>query len=90
VVHAADRDPASLDAPTGVDVRGWAEMLAAQPTTCDLPAIDASGTTGDPKGWCTRTRSNWLHCVGRITAGSSLIMPNRFLQTERPLQIMAS
>jgi fatty-acyl-CoA synthase len=130
-VIVANGDPASLEAPAGVTVHGWDDLLAAQSASYDFPVLDersaaamcyTSGTTGDPKGVVYSHRSNWLHTMQGLTnlgmgvsagdsilaivpmfhanawglpysalmAGASLIMPDRFLQPEPLLAIMAS
>jgi fatty-acyl-CoA synthase len=71
-VIVANGDAAALEAPAGVQVHSYTELLAAQSDEYDYPAIDeksaaamcyTSGTTGDPKGVVYSHRSNWLHAM---------------------------
>ncbi|CAM2956453.1 long-chain fatty acid--CoA ligase [Skermania piniformis] len=130
-VIVANGDPAQLQAPAGVQVHGYDELVADQPETYDWPVLDertaaamcyTSGTTGNPKGVVYSHRSMWLHsmqvCAGNgmalsdrdktlvivpmfhamawglpysaLMCGASLVMPDRFLQPEPLLQILAA
>lgn len=78
-VIVANGDAAALEAPAGVQVHSYTELLAAQPDTYDFPVIDersaaamcyTSGTTGDPKGVVYSHRSNWLHAMQVLSPAS--------------------
>lgn len=122
-------DAASVDAPAGVRVHSYQDLLAAGSDSYDYPVLDertaagmcyTSGTTGDPKGVVYSHRSNWLQAMqvvsgmnicdhdvalvivplfhanawalpyAALMCGASLLMPDRFLQPARLLQMMAA
>ncbi|MBF6297750.1 long-chain fatty acid--CoA ligase [Nocardia amamiensis] len=79
-VIVVNGDAATLEAPEGVQVHSYPELLAAQPDTYDFPVIDersaaamcyTSGTTGDPKGVVYSHRSNWLHAM-QVSANNGM------------------
>ncbi|MFC7752067.1 fatty acid--CoA ligase [Tsukamurella soli] len=123
-------DPAGVDAPHGVEVHDYRQLLDAQPDSYAWPDIDeraaaaacyTSGTTGDPKGVVYSHRSIWLHSLqvcasygmgvsptdtvlpivpmfhamswgipyATLMAGASVVMPDRFLQPEYVLRLLA-
>jgi len=130
-VIVVNGDSSTLEAPAGVTVHAYDELLAAPSDDFDFPVIDerqaaamcyTSGTTGDPKGVVYSHRSTFLHSMHVLTAdgmglsgkdnvlaivpmfhanawgipyaalmaGTSLLMPDRFLQPEPILQMMAA
>ncbi|MBF6137188.1 long-chain fatty acid--CoA ligase [Nocardia puris] len=130
-VIVTNGDASTVQAPQGVQVHSYVELLAGQPDNYDFPVIDersaaamcyTSGTTGDPKGVVYSHRSSWLHAMqvgssngmgllgsdtvlvivpqfhanawglpyGALMSGASLLMPDRFLQPEPLLAMMAS
>lgn len=129
-VIVANGDASALEAPAGVEVHPYDELLAAQSEEFDFPVVDermaaamcyTSGTTGEPKGVAYSHRSSVLHSMQVCTAdgmslsqrddvltivpmfhanawgipyaalmcGASLLMPDRFLQPEPVLEMMA-
>ncbi|GHF01687.1 fatty-acyl-CoA synthase [Amycolatopsis deserti] len=83
-VIVANGDPATLQAPSGVEVHSYDALLAAQPDTFDWPEVDersaaamcyTSGTTGDPKGVVYSHRSIWLHSMQVCMTDSMQLSP---------------
>ncbi|OXM73295.1 MULTISPECIES: long-chain fatty acid--CoA ligase [Amycolatopsis] len=83
-VIVANGDPATLQAPSGVEVHSYDALLAAQPDTFDWPEIDersaaamcyTSGTTGEPKGVVYSHRSIWLHSMQVCMTDSMQLSP---------------
>ncbi|KRE43517.1 long-chain fatty acid--CoA ligase [Knoellia sp. Soil729] len=71
-VIVANGDPSALEAPAGVTVHGYDELLGTQSEEFDFPVVDermaaamcyTSGTTGEPKGVAYSHRSSVLHSM---------------------------
>lgn len=129
-VIVVDGDVRAIDAPSGVCVYDYEDLLAGQPTTFSFPTMDetsaaalcyTSGTTGDPKGVVYSHRSLFLHAAyvttpaalnlsahdtclaivpmfhvngwslpfAALMSGASLLLPDRHLQPEPLLALMA-
>ncbi|MFK0247540.1 long-chain fatty acid--CoA ligase [Amycolatopsis azurea] len=91
-VIVANGDASALQAPDGVQVHSYDELLAGQPDTFDWPDVDersaaamcyTSGTTGDPKGVAYSHRSIWLHSM-QVTMTDSM----RLAQHDKALAIV--
>ncbi|MBB3663520.1 MULTISPECIES: long-chain fatty acid--CoA ligase [Prauserella salsuginis group] len=130
-IVVANGDPETVEAPAGVQVHDYEQLLAAQPAEFDWPVIDersaaamcyTSGTTGEPKGVVYSHRSIWLHSMqvcmsdsmrladtdkalvivpqfhamswgvpyAAFMVGTSLVMPDRFLQPGPIAEILAT
>ncbi|TWF94903.1 long-chain fatty acid--CoA ligase [Saccharopolyspora dendranthemae] len=124
-------DASALEAPPGVEVHGYADLLVGQPEEFDWPVLDersaaamcyTSGTTANPKGVVYSHRSIYLHSMqvcmtdgmslaqgdrglavvpmfhamswglpyAAFMVGASMIMPDRFLQPEPLVEMMAA
>ncbi len=130
-VIVANGPASTFEAPEGIAVHAFDDLIAGEPTEYEWPEIDekdaavmcyTSGTTGDPKGVVYSHRSIWLHSMqvcsasgmglgnsdsvlaivpmfhvmswglpyAAMMAGLTLVMPDRFLQPEPLLAIMAA
>ncbi|GED98087.1 long-chain fatty acid--CoA ligase [Gordonia crocea] len=130
-IIVANGPASAFEAPEGITVHSFDELIADEPTTYEWPEISetdaavmcyTSGTTGDPKGVVYSHRSIWLHSMqvcsssgmglgntdsvlaivpmfhvmswglpyAAMMAGLTLVMPDRFLQPEPLLAIMAA
>jgi fatty-acyl-CoA synthase len=82
-------DPAAVQAPAGVTVHDYAQLLEGRPTEFPWSEVDerdaaamcyTSGTTGNPKGVVYSHRSIWLHSMQVcMTDGMSLAQSDRAL-----------
>ncbi len=77
-----DGDTGAVEAPAGVEVHDYRQLVDAQSGEYDWPEIDeraaaaacyTSGTTGDPKGVMYSHRSIWLHSTA-VCASYGLAM----------------
>jgi acyl-CoA synthetase (AMP-forming)/AMP-acid ligase II len=130
-IVVANGPAAAVEAPAGVEVHSYDELLDAQSDHYDWPEVDerqaaamcyTSGTTGNPKGVVYSHRSIYLHSMqvcmsdsmslsgsdksllivpmfhamswglpyASMMVGSSIVMPDRFLQPEPLAAIMAA
>ncbi|RRO13081.1 fatty acid--CoA ligase [Saccharopolyspora rhizosphaerae] len=124
-------DASALEAPPGVQVHSYADLLAGRPDQFDWPELDersaaamcyTSGTTANPKGVVYSHRSIYLHSMqvcmtdgmnlaqqdralavvpmfhamswglpyAAFMVGASMIMPDRFLQPEPLVEMIAA
>ncbi|BDD80653.1 fatty-acyl-CoA synthase [Tsukamurella pulmonis] len=83
-VIVANGPKEALEAPEGITVHSFDELIAGEPTTFAWPEIaerDAavmcytSGTTGDPKGVVYSHRSIWLHSM-QVNSSSGMALGN--------------
>jgi fatty-acyl-CoA synthase len=91
-IIVANGDATMLQAPEGVEVHLYDELLAAQSDVFDWPEVDersaaamcyTSGTTGDPKGVAYSHRSIWLHSM-QVCMSDSM----RLAQSDKALAIV--
>ncbi|KXO99507.1 long-chain fatty acid--CoA ligase [Tsukamurella pseudospumae] len=83
-VIVANGPKEALEAPAGITVHGFDELIAGEATTFDWPEISerdaavmcyTSGTTGDPKGVVYSHRSIWLHSM-QVNSSSGMALGN--------------
>ncbi|MGX7825478.1 long-chain fatty acid--CoA ligase [Actinokineospora sp. 24-640] len=84
-VIVANGPAAALQAPDGVQVHSYDELLGAQSAEFDWPDVDerlaaamcyTSGTTGNPKGVVYSHRSIWLHSMQVCMADGLGVSPS--------------
>jgi fatty-acyl-CoA synthase len=90
---------AGVQAPDGVEVHAYEELLAGRPEEFEWPTIDersaaalcyTSGTTGDPKGVAYSHRSLWMHSMQVcMTDGMALAQRDRMLTIVPMFHVMA-
>ena len=83
-VIVANGPKEALEAPEGITVHSFDELIAGEPTTFAWPEISerdpavmcyTSGTTGDPKGVVYSHRSIWLHSM-QVNSSSGMALGN--------------
>ncbi|WP_308297427.1 long-chain fatty acid--CoA ligase [Tsukamurella paurometabola] len=83
-VIVANGPKEALEAPEGITVHSFDELIAGEPTTFAWPEIAerdpavmcyTSGTTGDPKGVVYSHRSIWLHSM-QVNSSSGMALGN--------------
>ncbi|MGZ9829124.1 long-chain fatty acid--CoA ligase [Tsukamurella ocularis] len=83
-VIVANGPKEALEAPEGITVHSFDELIAGEPTVFAWPEISerdaavmcyTSGTTGDPKGVVYSHRSIWLHSM-QVNSSSGMALGN--------------
>ncbi len=83
-VIVANGPKEAIEAPEGITVHAFDELIAGEPTVFEWPEIAerdpavmcyTSGTTGDPKGVVYSHRSIWLHSM-QVNSSSGMALGN--------------